>query len=318
MTKASTFRTLGWRFVLLLPLLTLYVTAFWGHFGLAWPAPIRRYTGFVMQGCWQFYRDHVAIEGNILVHSRLVWMAVSVVFGGLLPLSVMALLKRWPADVGVGLPNRWGWRVLLICLLVVAPLSFVFANEQLAGQPTATARVNALSPLIHALVIVGVSIPEHILLTGICVALFLPDYRLPAPVPPRTSSLGPFCFLSGGRLSAPMYLAPMEGSLMKRALRWLGLSQPSDPEAGRLQRLLAWWGLDIPGFWAIVGGGMLFGIVHIGARPIEFLTSFPGGMAVCYLTYRSRSIWPGWLAHIAQMIFVTLAMWLLGPGHAAG
>ena len=110
-----------------------------------------------------------------------------------------------------------------------------------------------------------------------------------------------------------MYLAPVEGSPAKRILRWLGLSQPSGLEAGRIQRLLTWWGLDVPSFWAIVGSGMLFGIVHVGAHPIEFLLSFPGGMAVCYLTYRSRSIWPGWLVHMAQMILVTLAMWLMHP-----
>ena len=111
-----------------------------------------------------------------------------------------------------------------------------------------------------------------------------------------------------------MHLAPIEGSPTKRVFRWLGLAQPSSPKDSRLRRLLAWWGLDVGGFWAILVSGMLFGLVHVGARPIEFLTSFPGGMAVCYLTYRSRSIWPGWLVHVAQMGWVALAMWLMGPG----
>ena len=67
------------------------------------------------------------------------------------------------------------------------------------------------------------------------------------------------------------------------------------------RRLLAWWGLEPVGLWAILGGGFLFGIVHVGARPIELVTSFPGGLLLCYVTYRSRSIWPGWCVHVAQM-----------------
>lgn len=290
MIKASgTFKTLGWRFVLLLPLLSLYVTAFWGSFGPAWPAPVRRYTGFVLRSCWQYYHSHVTNNDQAFLHYPLIWMAVSILFGGLLPLLVMALFKRWPTDVGLGLPNRWGWRVILICMLVVLPLSFVFAHEQLSGQSITQA--HALLPLIKVLIMIGVSVPEHILLTGICVALFLPGFRLPAP----------------------SVLAPLEGSSTRCVLRWLGLAQPGAPGMGRLQSMLAWWGLDVPGFWAIIGGGLLFGIVHVGAQPIELTTSFPGGIAVCYLTYRSRSIWPGWLVHMAQMILVTLALQLIRP-----
>jgi len=322
-----TSRTLIWQYLLLVPALALYVTAFWGSFGVAWPEPIRRSAGFLLRACWQCYRNHVAVGDNVLLHHRLVWMAVSIVFGGLLPLLAMGLLKRRPTDLGLGKPNRWGWRVIWIGLLVVVPLSLVFAWEQLSHQPTP--RVNGLPILAQVLVIIGVSVPEHILLTGICVAVFLPGYRLPASCAPQTSLLGSSglmsrtssCgsdeiisdwFLPGGRLSNPMYLAPVKGSPLKRVLRWLGLTQPSVPKARLGKRLLAWWGLDGQSLGAIIASGMLFGIVHVGAQPIEFLTSFPGGIALGYLTYRSRSIWPGWLIHIAQMILVTLAMLLTG------
>ena len=87
-------------------------------------------------------------------------------------------------------------------------------------------------------------------------------------------------------------------------LQWLGLGMAGRPGDSWFRRRLAWWGLEPAGFGAILGGGLLFGAVHVGARPIEFATSFPGGVLLCYVTYRSGSIWPGWCVHVVQMMLV--------------
>ena len=159
--------------------------------------------------------------------------------------------------------------MVAVCILVALPFAFFIAWE----QPTVSeaARTGFSRPLSRKLLFVASTVPEHILITGICVASFLPRARLPA-------------------LPA---LAPVEGGGTKRVLRWLGLAQPSDPGRPLIHRLLTWLGLDASAALAIAGGGILFGIVHVGARPVTLATSFPGGMAVCYVTYRSRSIWPG-------------------------
>jgi membrane protease YdiL (CAAX protease family) len=96
----------------------------------------------------------------------------------------------------------------------------------------------------------------------------------------------------------------VEGGRFKRGLRWLGLAQPVDAKLPLLHRGLGWAGLDPSSGLAVLGGGLLFGLVHLGKGPVELLASFPGGVGVCYVTCRSRSIWPGWMIHAGEMVIV--------------
>jgi len=57
---------------------------------------------------------------------------------------------------------------------------------------------------------------------------------------------------------------------------------------------------------AVIGAGLLFGLVHVGKGPLELALSFPGGCLLCYVTYRSGSIWPGWAVHLVQLAGVAL------------
>jgi len=310
--RLLTARTI--RFVVVVILLVLYVVPFWGSFrGRFWPGPVRDYAGWAMRAAWRWYCQHVGVGGgNVAFQHHLVWLAVSVILGAVVPLVVMAALRRRPSDVGLGLPNRWGRRMILVGLAIVLPMSLVFAFERRAKPDPVAAAID----MREGLILIGVSVPEHVLLTGVVVALLLPGMRLPE----RAEDL-----VKGGALARagrrpaqpdagedrPVTCAPGSdkdagggGSARSRVLRRLGLGLPARPGDSAGRRLLAWWGLEPDGWWAILGGGLLFGIVHVGARPIEFTTSFPGGLLLCYVTYRSRSIWPGWCVHVAQMTLV--------------
>ena len=117
-------------------------------------------------------------------------------------------------------------------------------------------------------------IPEHFLICGVLVAILLPTRRLPRPVS----------------------IATIDGHGWRRGLRWLGLAQPGS--TADVSRLLAWFGLSRTQFITLIASGALFWSVHIGKNNlVEIILSFPGGVAVAYLTLRAHSIWPAIVAH---------------------
>ena len=285
--KPSTALLLG-RAAILLPLLAAYLTSFWGRFDERWPWLVREHCGSVMRRALDLYVRHVTIPpGEYLVHRQYVWLLVGVVMAGIIPLSLAALAGRWPGSMGLRLPNRWGWRMVALCVGVTIPFAFVFAGERIGMmgkyQPSAG---------LQLLIMIGVSVPEHIFLTGVCLASFCAGWRLPRPAE----------------------LAPVEGTEVNRAFRWLGLAQPADPSLPFERRALAWWGLDGPSLLAIVCAGLLFGLIHVGAGRVEFASSFAGGFALGYLVWRSGSIWPGWAIHVFQMLMVAIFILVRGGG----
>jgi membrane protease YdiL (CAAX protease family) len=244
----------------------------------------------LVRATWQVYRRAAGDIQNPGAHFAIVWLSVSLIAGAVVPVVVARLAGRRPSEIGLAVPNRWGWRIAMVAVVVSLPFALAIASEQ---PPRADPmRTHAVRSRVWDLSLGLSTVPEHILITGICVASFLPGFRLPVPPP----------------------LAPSEGGRLRRVLRWLGLAQPPHPRAGFVSRALTWCGLDGRGLLAIAAAGALFGIVHMGKRPIEFTTSFPGGMAVCYVTYRSRSVLPGWIAHVGLMVFVQLFMLALRRG----
>jgi hypothetical protein len=111
-------------------------------------------------------------------------------------------------------------------------------------------------------------VPEHFLICGVTVAVLLPERRLPEHVP----------------------LADPTGPWWRSGLRWLGLAQSGGTTLG-------WAGLTIESLAAITLSGVAFGIVHFGKEIPELILSFPGGVAVAYVTLRCGSIWPALVAH---------------------
>ncbi|UCF32440.1 MAG: CPBP family intramembrane metalloprotease, partial [Phycisphaerales bacterium] len=233
----------------------VYISLFWGQAAAHLPAPFDRWALLLHPHLW------------LLFDMRpWVWLAAQAGLGMVLPALALAAFRRTPVDVGLGLPNVVGRRLVLVGVLVSIPFGFWL----LWGTPTVQ---SSLALRAHDLSFLLVLIPEHFLISGVFVALMLPGRRLP-------QAIG---------------VAPVEGRTITRALRWLGLAQPSAP--GRTDRVLTWFGLTGNSLFAICVSGGLFCMVHVGKGPLELATSLPGGVVAAYITLRSHSIWPVVFAH---------------------
>ena len=194
------------------------------------------------------------------------WLGAHVAIGLVAPMLLLAALRRTPLDAGLSWPNVLGRRLTVVGILASIPPG-LWLTLSIPGQPpTVSLGINDACAL-------AAMVPEHFLICGTYVALMLPRRRLPHPAA----------------------VAPVEGHAAKRVFRWLGLAQPRGQRSNN--GLLAWFGLSGASLFAILASGALFGMVHVGKPPLELALSFPGGVAVAYLTLRSHSIWPALLAH---------------------
>ncbi len=110
------------------------------------------------------------------------------------------------------MPNALGRRMLAAGVILSIPIGLWLAMS--IPQGGATTPVN-----LHYICSLTVMIPEHFLISGVLVALMLPERKLPHP----------------------MVIAPVTGGLTLRTLRWIGLAQPGDSTSA--PRFLSWWGL---------------------------------------------------------------------------
>lgn len=291
--------------------LVVFVSAFWSILATQFPEPFNRIAYAYQPLIGEWWQENMLQELTSRDRRIVLWALVSFVFGMLLPAIVLLLSGRRLRDVGFGLPNRLGVRLILVSIGVAIPFGLGLVwSIKMTGQNPIQIRFD-LRYMLNLLAM----IPEHFLICGVCTALMLPARRLPARVP----------------------MAPGEGSWGKRLLRWLGLAQPGvhtsrsegrgqspfrhpsspkpddahSPTHSRPGRngdsprahssILLWFGLTRTSLFAVVMSGMLFGYVHIGKPyPPEVILSFPGGAAVAYVTFRSHSIWPAVLAHWAM------------------
>ena len=191
----------------------------------------------------------------------LAWLLVHTGVGLAAPLLVAAALRRAPHEWGLGRPNALGVRFAVLAMLISVPFGLWL---------TASVGMTAAHPLdLVWLCSMLVLVPEHFLICGATVALLRPDLRLAEPRPPLACR------------SAPLI----------RMLHWLGFGRAPDDSG-------SWLGLARGDAVAILASGLLFGLVHVGkGHALELALSFPGGVAIAYLTVRSRSIWPAVMAH---------------------
>jgi len=199
---------------------------------------------------------------------------------GVIPVVVAMLCRRRPGDIGLGMFNALGFRLILVSAALSIPFGFLLINT--GAVPIPRSYSHAMRLLSQLLIVV----PEHMLICGLFVALMLPDRRFPRTVP----------------------LASAQGPWYLRILRWVGLAQPVGGKAGGA--LLGWFGLTPESLVAVLTSGILFGMAHLGKPDIvEIALSLPGGVVVAYMTLRSRSIWPAIVAHFTMNIIpVGIAM----------
>lgn len=272
-TEAATDRSRSnrhWVISIVLALVgAVYISLFWGQAAAHLPDPFDRWALLLRPRLWLLFDMRPWF-----------WLAAQAGLGMVLPALVLAAFRRTPVDVGLGLPNVVGRRLVLVGALASIPFGFWL----LWGTPAVR------SPLAlgaHDLSFLLTLIPEHFLISGVFVALMLPGRRLP-------QAIG---------------FAPIVGRTTTRALRWIGLAQP--PAPGRTGRVLAWFGLTGASLFAICVSGGLFCMVHVGKGPLELSTSLPGGVVAAYLTLRSHSIWPVVFAHWSMNLIPWAFFYLL-------
>jgi len=242
----------------------IYLTLFWGRVVCYLPQPFDRWGQLARPTLAAWLRD-----------SPWLWLVAHIVIGVVIPGVVLAAFHRKLTDVGLGPPNVLGRRMTLVGAL----LSIPFGLWLMRVYPSLALRSLGTHDICSLLVM----IPEHFLICGVYVALFLPGRRLSKTIPQ----------------------APIEGKATLRALCWLGLAQP--PTSETADPVVAWFGLTRRSLLAVVVSGALFCLVHVGKETLEAALSFPGGVAVAYVTLRSRSIWPAIIAHWA-MNLIPLAL----------
>ncbi len=258
-----------------------YVSVFWSNLPSLLPAPFNGYSFLHERLIGAWWRGHVHVSVPAHRSDYLFWTASNLVIGLVIPLAVLVLSRRRLWDMGLGWPNRLGQRLTAAGIA----LSIPFGLWVLADNPQAIAEV--WNDFRYIGLCGGIAmIPEHFLICGFFVALLLPERKLPEIVP----------------------LLPAEGRLIRRCVRWLGLAQ--SPTLNGRHSVLAWFGLTPASLFAILASGLLFLVVHVGEPALELALAMPGGVAVAYMTLRSRSIWPGLLAHYALNL-VPLGLWLL-------
>ncbi len=194
------------------------------------------------------------------------WLTVWVALGMIVPAALLYLSGLKLNDVGMGMPNRLGGRMIVLGVVVSIPFGLLLLNSKnyhIAENP--------LNP--EYMMVLLSMIPEHFLVTGVCTALMLPGRRLPSEVS----------------------LDPVDGNLVKKGLRWFGLAQGSANTGS--SRIVDWLGLTWVSLFAIVASGAVFRMIHLGKHDLELMLSFPGGVAIAYMTIRSHSIWPSVIAH---------------------
>lgn len=265
--------------------LAVYIASFWGSAARHLPEPLpdwsHKWVRLLRPGWEAIVLQNLTRAQRLMVLHR----SVDLVLGLLIPAAVLRACRRRLTDVGIGAPNVLGWRLITASVLLSIPFGFWLLGT------AAPIRTWPTFDLMYAFALLAM-IPEHFLICGVCTAILLPQRRLPFPVPladvPTRGAAG------GRRL---------------RLFRWFGLAQPH--VAGEY-RWLSWLGLTGPQALAILASGLLFGMVHVGKPPLELALSFPGGVAVAYLTVRARSIWPAIVAHwsmnVVPLAIVTMSL----------
>jgi len=262
----------------------VYISLFWVQTGLWMPTWFGRMphrfhvwaTGLLNRGAGSV--------GLAPLDSRWVWALLSLTMGIAVPWMVMALLGRGrPTDIGLRWPNRVGWRLTVLGYLVAMPMVVVMARSPAARSyyQTEIAR-DAMGHL--AGVYLCVLVAEHFFFQGILLAVLRPGRRW--PIVPETASV--------------------EESPRLRMLRWIGLAQPTDGSRG-LRAVTRWIGLADGCFYAVLLQAALFGLAHAGKPSVEWLLSFPGGVGLGYVAYRSGSLVIPMVLHAATAL-TTLAL----------
>ncbi len=195
---------------------------------------------------------------------------------GAIPWLVMLVSGRGrPAELGLRLPNRYGWRILGLGYLIALPFLW-----WMIGAPDFAARYLDRYERAGAAAFTGYYLinmaTEHFLIQGVVLAACRSGRRWPLAIP----------------------VEPAKARGYRSVLQWLGMAQTVDasPAGSRATR---WLGLPNGCAAAIVTSGVLFALVHFGKHPRELVLALPGGLAQAYIAYRTNTWLVPLVLHLA-------------------
>jgi len=217
-------------------------------------------------------RDLIGFTQHLLqLPANWAWSINGVVLGGLVPALLLLALRRRLGFTLLGAGNRVGWRLAAIGYLgALIPLLVLAARPEFRAYYRSMVGHDISGNAIRYAIVVCA---EHVCIQAAILRLALgaPD-RLPAlPVVVGGAGLG------------------------QRFRRLLGLGMGG---------WRATFGIDGVVLAALVGQALVFGWVHLSKDTGELISSFPGGLAIGYIAWRGRSIWPCAVLHIATGVTV--------------
>jgi hypothetical protein len=233
----------------------------------SWPlARVTTWTDQLQRAIREMIEAACVLLGVGRVTFEIRWAIYFVLAAGVIPWVVLVLVRRGrPYALGFRLPNRIGWRIVVVGWL----LAFPFQLWMIKGASFADYYRPQLErsgvPVFLAYYAV-VILAEHFYFHGFLLATCR----------------------SGGRWPGSATVAPPAGGLHVRILRWIGLCQPVDGATGAA-RLTRWIGLQDHCILPILVSGLLFAAVHLGKDPRELALSLPGGIALGYVSYRTNT-----------------------------
>lgn len=211
------------------------------------------------------------------------WAARVAVFTPLGLLLASLLVRRHPREFILGgsvLPATM-WRLLGLSLVVALP--FQIALGASPGMHHYYRRFFQDDGLSHLMANALTIAAEHLWIEGAMLGLALPI----------------------GLLAATPVDVPRQGRLAR-----FGLGFPSDAADASSRSLSAWLGVPSLAWPALVAQGVLFFLIHFHKHPGELATALPGGIAVGWLTLRTRSFLPAMVLHFVTAVVVLLTMLL--------
>ncbi len=136
-----------------------YTTLFWGRAPALLPAPFSSWSDLV-------HPHVIALRGT----SPLTWLAIHLTVGLVVPLGVTVATRRKLRNVGIAWPNRLGWFMTGIAVVISIPFGFWLANSSNFDLPR---------PQLFYWCSMLALIPEHVLICGVYAALLMPRGRFP-------------------------------------------------------------------------------------------------------------------------------------------
>ncbi len=275
------------RVAFVMAITTAYTLAFFTVWPRAWGVQLASWVQKPKGAVFDLLESAMAAVGLTDLSLTSVTGIYLVLLACLIPWIAMAAFRRGrPGVLGWRRPNRLAWRILLVGYIVAVPfLIWMVRSPVFADQYTRLMQRGLAGFAAFYLVNIFV---EHFLFQGVMLAAFRPDHRWPERVEIYEDHAG----------------------FWRRIFQWFGLSQPTDGACGG-QRVTRWLGLAPGCVPAVITSGMLFGLVHAGKDPREFVLSVPGGMLLGFIAYRTNSWLTPFMLHLSTAGTACALMMLL-------